>query len=168
MVKTYPRPTVDVAFMPAMDEYVKPFIEGLATPDKPYKELQDKVLDVVGPPCTVFEHLANMGSSIPTEGFLPGANKGSPIQPQREHNIQHGCWELRLQLIPKISNPLTIQATASMKSTWPDFLSMFLDFFQHSIPQDLPRTSHLKLFLSACNGMTEDPWVLEVIQAVVL
>ena len=48
LVKTYPRPNVDVAFTPAMDEYLKPFIQGVTTPDKPHKELQDKVLDILG------------------------------------------------------------------------------------------------------------------------
>ena len=69
-VKTYPRPNVDVAFTPAMDEYLKPFIQGVTTPDKPHKELQDKVLDILGPLCTVFENLANMESSIDTDGVI--------------------------------------------------------------------------------------------------
>ena len=70
LVKTYPRPNVDVAFTPAMDEYLKPFIQGVTTPDKPHKELQDKVLDILGPLCTVFENLANMESSIDTDGVI--------------------------------------------------------------------------------------------------
>ena len=70
LVKTYPRPNVDVAFTQAMDEYLKPFIQGVTTPDKPHKELQDKVLDILGPLCTVFENLANMESSIDTDGVI--------------------------------------------------------------------------------------------------
>ena len=70
LVKTYPRPNVDVAFTPAMDEYLKPFIQKVTTPDKPHKELQDKVLDILGPLCTVLENLANMESSIDTDGVI--------------------------------------------------------------------------------------------------
>ena len=33
--KTYPRPNVDVAFTPAMDEYLKPFIQGVNTRQTP-------------------------------------------------------------------------------------------------------------------------------------
>ena len=70
LIKTFPRPNIDVAFTPAMDEYLKPFIQGVTTPDKPHKDLQDKVLDILGPLCTAFENLANMESSIATEGVI--------------------------------------------------------------------------------------------------
>ena len=70
LIKTYPRPNVDVAFTPAMDEYLKPFIQGVTTPDKPHKDLQDKVLHILGPLCTAFENLANMESSIATEEVI--------------------------------------------------------------------------------------------------
>ena len=53
-----------------------------------------------------------------------------------------------------------------MKSTRPEFLptGMFLEICQHSIPQDLPQTARLKFFLPSWERITQDPWVLEVIQ----
>ena len=41
---------------------------------------------------------------------------------------------------------------------------MFLEICQHSIPQDLPQTARLKFFLPSWERITQDPWVLEVIQ----
>jgi hypothetical protein len=64
LVKAYPRPDVDVVYTPSLDEFLKPFIQGIAGPDKPLKELQDKVLDIFGPLCTVYENLISMMNSI--------------------------------------------------------------------------------------------------------
>ncbi len=35
LVKAYPRPNVDVVYTPSLDEYLKPFIQGVAGPNKP-------------------------------------------------------------------------------------------------------------------------------------
>ena len=70
LVKVYPRPDVDVAYTPNMDEYLKPFIQGITAPDKPLKEMQDSVLDVLGPSCTVYENLLSMDSAVATDGVV--------------------------------------------------------------------------------------------------
>ena len=70
LVKTYPRPNVDAVYTPAMDEYLKPFIHGIATPDKPHKDLQDSVLDVFGPLCTAYENLLSMESTMTSDGVV--------------------------------------------------------------------------------------------------
>ena len=70
LVKAYPRPDVDVAYTPNMDEYLKPFIQGITAPDKPLKEMQDSVLDVLGPLCTVYENLLSMDSAVATDGVV--------------------------------------------------------------------------------------------------
>ncbi|CAB4013556.1 Hypothetical predicted protein [Paramuricea clavata] len=70
LVKTYPRPNVDAVYTPAMDEYLKPFIQGVATPDKPHKDLQDSVLDVFGPLCTAYENLLSMESTMTSDGVV--------------------------------------------------------------------------------------------------
>ena len=56
----------------------------------------------------------------------------SPIQCQREHNIQQGCWEPRPQLISTISKLPVIQVATIVKSTQPEFLrtGMFLEICQ--------------------------------------
>ena len=90
----------------------------------------------------------------------------SPIHSHREHNLQQGCWEPRPQLIPTISKSSIIPATASMNLTRPDFLptGMFLEIFQQNIPQEVPQTARLKFFFPVWERITQDPWVLEVIQ----
>ncbi|CAB4011109.1 Hypothetical predicted protein [Paramuricea clavata] len=70
LVKTYPRPNVDAVYTPAMDEYLKPFIQGVATPDKPHKDLQDSVLDLFGPLCTAYENLLSMESTMTSDGVV--------------------------------------------------------------------------------------------------
>ncbi|CAB4003827.1 Hypothetical predicted protein [Paramuricea clavata] len=70
LVKTYTRPNVDAVYTPTMDEYLKPFIYGVATPDKPHKDLQDSVLDVFGPLCTAYENLLSMESTMTYDGWL--------------------------------------------------------------------------------------------------
>ena len=57
LVKSYPRPDVDAAYTPSMDDYLKPLIPGIMAPDKPLKDLQDIILDTFGPLCTMFENL---------------------------------------------------------------------------------------------------------------
>jgi hypothetical protein len=70
LVKTYPRPNVDAVYTPAMDECLKPFIHGVATPDIPHKDLQDSVLDVFGPLCTAYENLLSMESTMTSDGVV--------------------------------------------------------------------------------------------------
>ena len=60
LVKTFPRPDVDCIYTPSLDQYLKPFVQGVAAPDKPLKELQDKVLDILGPLSTIYENLWSM------------------------------------------------------------------------------------------------------------
>ena len=57
LVKFYSRLNVDSVYTPALDEYLKPFIQGVSAPDKPLKELQDNILDTFGPLSTVYETL---------------------------------------------------------------------------------------------------------------
>lgn len=49
LVKAYPRPNVDAIYTPAVDDYLKPFIQGIMAPDKPLKDLLDNILAMFGP-----------------------------------------------------------------------------------------------------------------------
>ena len=53
-----------------MDEYLKPIIQGITAPDKPLKEMQDSVLHVLGPLCTVYENHLSMDSAVATDGVV--------------------------------------------------------------------------------------------------
>ena len=50
----YPRPNVGSIYTPSLDEYLKPFVQGVSAPDKPLRELQHNILDIVGPLATVY------------------------------------------------------------------------------------------------------------------
>ena len=70
LVKFYPRPNVDSVYTPALDEYLKPFIQGVSAPDKPLKELQDNILDIFGLLSTVYENLIAMLHTIGSDAFI--------------------------------------------------------------------------------------------------
>ena len=53
-----------------MDEYLKPFVQGITFPDKPLKEMQDHVLDVFGPLSTIYESLLVMLESCNSDGAV--------------------------------------------------------------------------------------------------
>ena len=57
IVKDYPRPNVDAAFTPRLDSYLPGLMGGLTGPDAELREIQDKVLDIMGPLGTAHEHL---------------------------------------------------------------------------------------------------------------
>ena len=68
LVKISPRPDVNAVYAPSMDEYLKPFVQGITLPDKPLKEMQDHILDVFGPLSTVYENLLAMLESSNSNG----------------------------------------------------------------------------------------------------
>ena len=70
LVKTSPRPDVNAVYTPSMDEYLKPFVQGITLPDKPLKEMQDHILDVFGPLSTVYENLLAMLESSNSDGVV--------------------------------------------------------------------------------------------------
>ena len=260
---------MDAVYTPAMDEYLKPFIHGVATPDKPHKDLQDSVLDVFGPLCTAYENLLAMESTVTPDGvveldatgvrsfqdclkhallltgdvvaristnrrelvlkkinplmvslahkefsdtnrnlfgsgfeqwlktrsetaetigkacragkplFLRGSLQGipstlwgptrtqrqdlSPIQSQRDH-VQQGEWKPRL--ISKIYKSPDLQTVPPLKKFRLDCLpkGMFSEISQVYLTQNIPQTGRLKFFTPAWEMITQDPWVLQVIQ----
>ena len=70
LVKASPRPNVNAVYTPSMDEYLKPFVQGITLPDKPLKEMQDHVLDVFGPLSTIYENLLVMLESCNSDGAV--------------------------------------------------------------------------------------------------
>jgi hypothetical protein len=70
LVKVYPRPNVDDIYTQSLDEYLKPFIQGVAAPAKPLKELQDNILDIFGPLCTVYENLLSMFNTVGADSVI--------------------------------------------------------------------------------------------------
>ena len=70
LVKASPRPNVNAVYTPSMDEYLKPFVQGITLPDKPLKKMQDHVLDVFGPLSTLYENLPVMLESCNSDGAV--------------------------------------------------------------------------------------------------
>ena len=125
LLKTYPRPNVDVAFTPAMDEYLKPFIQGVTTPDKLHKELQDKVLDILGPLCTVFENLANMESSIDTDEVIQ-------LDATSVHNFLE-CIKHTLMLTGDVASQIsTTRRELVLKKIYPLMVSLAQEEFSNT------------------------------------
>ena len=57
MIKEYPRPNVDAAFIPRLDSYLPGLMGGLTGPDAELREVQDKILDIMGPLGTAHDNL---------------------------------------------------------------------------------------------------------------
>lgn len=67
MCREYPRPNVDAVYTPELDDYIAALVQGAKAIDKDNRFLQDKVLDITGPLCMMFEHLTAMSDSSPTK-----------------------------------------------------------------------------------------------------
>jgi len=67
MCREYPRPNVDAVYTPELDDYIAALVQGAKAIDKDSRFLQDKVLDITGPLCMMFEHLTAMSDSSPTK-----------------------------------------------------------------------------------------------------
>lgn len=63
MCREYPRPNVDAVYTPELDDYIAALVQGAKAIDKDNRFLQDKVLDITGPLCMMFEHLTAMNDS---------------------------------------------------------------------------------------------------------
>ena len=63
MCREYPRPNVDAVYTPELDDYIAALVQGAKAIDKDSRFLQDKVLDITGPLCMLFEHLTTMSDS---------------------------------------------------------------------------------------------------------
>ena len=57
IVREFPRPTSDAASTPNLDSYLPSMIGGAKVTDNNVRETQDKILDILGPLCTMYENL---------------------------------------------------------------------------------------------------------------
>jgi len=67
IVKEFPRPASEPAFTPVLDDYLISMIQGVKTPDNSLRDMQDKILDVLGPLCTMYENINCMYDSLVDE-----------------------------------------------------------------------------------------------------
>ena len=54
IIREFPRPVSDAAWTPSLDNYLPPMITGAKASDTPLRDIQDKVLDTLGPLCTFY------------------------------------------------------------------------------------------------------------------
>ena len=66
MSREYPRPSVDAVYTPELDDYIATLVQGARAIAKDNRFLQDKVLDITGALCMMFEHLTAMSNSSST------------------------------------------------------------------------------------------------------
>ena len=62
--RKYPRPDVDSAYTPNLDDYLTSLVPGVKTVDKQNKFLQDRLLDALGPISQLFEHIFGILSQV--------------------------------------------------------------------------------------------------------
>ena len=64
ILKEFPRPASDAAFTPNRDNYLTSMISGVKIPDNSLPDIQDKLLDVLGPLHTLYENCAMIYESM--------------------------------------------------------------------------------------------------------
>ena len=60
IIREFPRPASDAAWTPSLDNYLPLMISGAKASDTPLRDIQDEVLDTLGPLCTLYENTAIM------------------------------------------------------------------------------------------------------------
>ena len=62
IIKEFPRPACDGAFTPSLDNYLTSMISGATITDNLLRDIQDKILGVLGPLCSLHETLLSCTS----------------------------------------------------------------------------------------------------------
>jgi len=64
VIKEFPRPASDGAFTPSLDNYLTSMISGAKISNNLLRDIQDKILDVLGPLCSLHENITLMHESL--------------------------------------------------------------------------------------------------------
>jgi len=64
IIKEFPRPAADGAFTPNLDNFLTTMISGAKIPDNSLRDIQDKILDILGPLCSLHENITLMHESL--------------------------------------------------------------------------------------------------------
>ena len=70
IIREFPRPASEGAFTSNLDNYLTSMISGAKTQDNSLRDIQDKILDVLGPLCALRENLTLIQESIENEGII--------------------------------------------------------------------------------------------------
>ena len=70
LTRCLPRPKVDAAFTPVLDDYLKPMIPNAKSSDEAFRDIQDKILDTLGIMCTMYENLTPILEAAHKEGSV--------------------------------------------------------------------------------------------------
>ena len=70
IIREFPRPASEGAFTPNLDTYLNSMISGAKTQDNSLRDIQDKILDVLGPLCALHENLKLMQESVENEEII--------------------------------------------------------------------------------------------------
>ena len=103
MCREYPRPNVDAVYTPELDDYIASLVQGAKAIDNDNRFLQDKVLDITGPLCMLFEHLTSLSDSSSKDLTLS--------QDQVQSLLQAVSYSIRL--VGNASSPIS----ATLRST---------------------------------------------------
>jgi len=64
IIKGFPRPASDGTFTPSLDNYLTSMISGAKISDNSLRDIQDKILDVLGPLCSLHQNITLMHESL--------------------------------------------------------------------------------------------------------
>ena len=98
IIREFPRPASEGAFTPNLDNYLNSMISGAKTQDNSLRDIQDKILDVLGPLCALHENFTLMQESIENDEI---------ILDKATVNAMFGCIKKAIMLVGDTSTQVS-------------------------------------------------------------
>ena len=165
IIREFPRPASEGAFTPNLDNYLNSMISGAKTPDNSLRDIQDKILDVLGPLCALHENFTLMQVPRAFSGWQRSIQSPLPrllsphIKLSDHKHIIQGQEQSPIYPVPRAISAKTTSIVPARPSHLPS--GMFRDFL--NFPNNLPQAGQVKHFLATWEQITKDPWVLQVV-----
>ena len=140
-------------------------ISGAKTPDNSLRDIQDKILDVLGPLCALHENFTLMQVPRAFSGWQRSIQSPLPrllspyIKLSDHKHIIQGQEQSPIYPVPRAISAKTTSIVPARPSHLPS--GMFRDFL--NFPNNLPQAGQVKHFLATWEQITKDPWVLQVV-----
>ena len=165
IIREFPRPASEGAFTPNLDNYLNSMISGAKTPDNSLRDIQDKILDVLGPLCALHENFTLMQVPRAFSGWQRSIQSPLPrllsphIKLSDHKHIIQGQEQSPIYPVPRAISAKTTSIVPARPSHLPS--GMFRDFL--NFPNNLPQAGQVKHFLATWEQITKDPRVLQVV-----
>ena len=142
IIREFPRPLSDAAFTPMLDSYLPAMISGAKVTNNNLRDMQDKVLDVLGPLCTIYEsHIPLVPSNTLSRNRIFGIH--SKFSQPKLESPKRQNKESSSKLSETNSKPVVTVCK----------LAKFLGLLSSSIQAEFPAPLHYRYLQHAKNSV---------------